>query len=417
VQVQEGDNVLLLLGSANHDGAMFGEPEAIDLQRDNSRQHLSFGHGIHFCLGASLARLEAQVVLEELTTRMPSLRLVPGQKFEYQANTTFRSPHAVLAEWDTAAPLVLPLEHCSLDDVELVGGKAASLGAMIAAGVPVPPGFAVTTEAFGEEMSAPVAKAIAAAYAALGDDVPVAVRSSATAEDSSEASFAGMQETYLWVVGEEEVLEHVRRCWDSLRSDRSLAYRHDRGFDDTDIRMGVVVQQMVDARAAGVAMTLNPSNGDRTVIAIESSFGLGESVVGGTVTPDSFLVDKVMLELVKTDISAKASELVRDPSGQGVLEKPVAAERCTQPSLTQDEVKAVAALAKRAEQHYGSPQDVEWAIDESGVVLLQSRPETVWSRKPDEAAKKPAYSFGMNSLVNTLVNPLASRRTDVDPDD
>jgi cytochrome P450 len=410
VQVEPGDNVLLLLGSANHDGAMFHDPEAIDLHRDNSRQHLSFGHGIHFCLGASLARLEAQVVLEELTTRMPSLRLVPGQKFDYTANTTFRAPHSVLAEWDV---FVLPLERCSLDDVELVGGKAASLGAMIAAGMPVPPGFAVTTQAFGNDAR----EAISEAYAALGDNVPVAVRSSATAEDSSEASFAGMQETYLWVVGEEEVLAHVQRCWDSLRSDRSLAYRHDRGFDDADIRMGVVVQQMVDARAAGVAMTLNPSSGDRSVIAIESSFGLGESVVGGTVTPDSFLVDKVMLEVVKTEISAKTVELVRDPTGRGVLEKRVAAERCTQPSLTSEEVKAVAALAKRAEQHYGAPQDVEWAIDDSGVVLLQSRPETVWSRKPAEAAKKPGYSFGMSSLVNTLVNPLASRRTDVDPDD
>jgi pyruvate, water dikinase len=213
------------------------------------------------------------------------------------------------------------------------------------------------------------------------------------------------------------VLEHLKRCWDSLRSDRSLAYRHDRGFDAVDIRMGVVVQKMVDARAAGVAMTLNPSNGDRSVIAIESSFGLGESVVGGTVTPDSFLVDKVMLEIVKSEISAKTLELVRDPSGRGVLELPVASDRCTQPSLTTDQVKAVAALAKRAEQHYGSPQDVEWAIDETGVVLLQSRPETVWSRKPPEAPSKPSYALGMSSLVNTLVNPLASRRTDVDPDD
>jgi len=417
VQLEPGDNVLLLLGSANHDGAMFDDPEAIDLHRENSRQHLSFGHGIHFCLGASLARLEAQVVLEELTTRMPSLRLAEGQRFDYSANTTFRAPRSVLAEWDVSQPLVLPLERCSPDDVELVGGKAASLGAMIAAGLPVPPGFAVTTNAFADELSAPVAKSIAAAYAALGDNVPVAVRSSATAEDSSEASFAGMQETYLWVVGEDDVLEHVKRCWDSLRSERSLAYRHDRGFDHTDIRMGVVVQRMVDSRAAGVAMTLNPSNGDRSVIAIESSFGLGESVVGGTVTPDSFLVDKVLLEVVKSDISSKTSELVRDPSGRGVMELPVASERCTEPSLSTEEVKAVAALAKRAEQHYGSPQDVEWAIDDTGVVLLQSRPETVWSRKPADGPSKPSYSLGMSSLVNTLVNPLASRRTDVDPDD
>lgn len=315
-------------------------------------------------------------------------------------------------------PLVFDLGHhhdrLPADVVDLVGGKAANLGALIQAGLPVPPGFAVTTHAFGDDLSEAVADAIRAAYAKLGDDVPVAVRSSATAEDSSDASFAGMQETYLWVVGEEEVLEHVKRCWDSLRSERALAYRHDRGFDSVDIRMGVVVQRMVNARAAGVAMTLNPSNGDRSTIAIESSFGLGESVVGGTVTPDSFLVDKVMLEPVKTEISAKTVELVPDPSGRGVLELPVGADRCTQPSLSTDEVRAVAALAKRAEQHHGCPQDVEWAIDDSGVVLLQSRPETVWSRKP----AAPSYSLGLGSLVQTLVNPLASRRTaDVDSHD
>ena len=190
---------------------LFSDPDAVDLRRDNARAHLSFGHGIHFCLGASLARLEVQIVLEELTRRLPSLRLAPGQTFDYSANTSFRAPSSVLAEWDT---LVVPLESCSQDDVELVGGKAASLGASIRAGFPVPAGFAVTTRA--TEMTAEVAGAIAAAYARLGDSVPVAVRSSAIAEDSADASFAGQQDTYLWVVGEDEVLEHVRRCWASI---------------------------------------------------------------------------------------------------------------------------------------------------------------------------------------------------------
>ncbi|MGZ4203049.1 MAG: cytochrome P450, partial [Thermoleophilaceae bacterium] len=411
VEVAEGDNVLLLLGSANHDGSVFADPEAIDLARENARNHLSFGHGIHFCLGASLARLEGQVVLEELTRRVPGLRLAPGQSFDYTANTTFRAPHRVLAEWEL--PLVIGLERCSSADVELVGGKAASLGEMIQAGLPVPPGFAVTTAAFDPDGGVPEQE-IRAAYRELcgdgGEPVPVAVRSSATAEDSAEASFAGMQDTYLWITGEDQVIEHVKRCWASLWSDRSQAYRHDRGFDRVNVRMGVAVQRMVRASSAGVAMTLNPVNGDRSKIAIESSFGLGETVVGGTVTPDSFLVDKVMLALVESKINSKDVELVPDPAGHGVHERTVEPERKSRPSLSSEEAVAVAALAKRAEQHYGSPQDVEWAIEDGSVVLLQSRPETVWSRKPAPEPQPSAYSLGLGSLVQTLVNPLASRR-------
>jgi hypothetical protein len=413
IDIPEGANVLLLLGSANRDDEVFPDPDSVDLQRENARAHLSFGHGIHFCLGASLARLEAQIVLQELTRRLPSLRLAEDQTFHYAPNTTFRAPHSVLAEWDT---WVVPLEACSQDHVELVGGKAASLGASIKAGFPVPPGFAVTTKA--TELSPEVAEAIATAYARLGDDVPVAVRSSAIAEDSADASFAGQQDTYLWVVGEDEVIEHVKRCWASIWSDRSIAYRQDRGIDDSRMRMGVVVQRMVNPRAAGVAMTLDPHNGDRSKIAIESSFGLGENVVGGTVTPDSFVVDKVMLETLKCELAVKSVELVPDPSGRGVVERRIEPARQAKPSLSPDEVKAVAALAKQAEKEYGCPQDVEWAIDETGVVLLQSRPETVWSRKTEpEPDAAPSYSHGMSSLVETLVNPLASRRTaDVDTD-
>jgi pyruvate,water dikinase len=164
-------------------------------------------------------------------------------------------------------------------------------------------------------------------------------------------------------------------------------------------------------------MTLNPINRDRSQIAIESSFGLGETVVGGTVTPDRFMVDKVMLEVLETKLSPKQVELVPAPAGRGVIERPIDPERQTRPSLAAEEATAVAALAKRAEQHFGCPQDVEWAIDGAvdppAVVLLQSRPETVWSRKPagDAWAARPSYMTGLGSIVNTLVNPLASRRT------
>ena len=342
VEIPAGGNVLLLLGSANHDDTVFADPACIDPRRENARSHLAFGHGIHFCLGASLARLEARVVLEELTARLPSMEL-EAQTFDYPANTTFRAPVSVHVRWP-----VLDLRD-SLE-VELVGGKAASLGTLLRAGFPVPGGFTVTADAPRALMRA--------AYAALGEDVPVAVRSSATTEDGADASCAGQHDTYLWVSGADAVVEHVARCRASLDTERALAYRHDRGLGEG--RMAVVVQRMFPARAAGVAMTLNPSNGDRSKIAVEAAPGVGEAVVSGTVTPDHFLVDKVMLDVVST----------RAADGDAV---PDAAPR-SRPSPQ---------LAKDAERHYGRPQDIEWAIDAEGrVVLLQSRPETAWSNKP-----------------------------------
>jgi cytochrome P450 len=449
VALQPGDKVLLVLGSANHDEAVFEDPEVIDLHRPNGRNHLAFGLGIHFCLGAPLARLEGQVVLEELARAFPDLRLVPDQEFAYPPNTTFRAPQEVWVQLgETPEPLVASFEDEEAG-VALVGGKAASLGSLTRAGFPVPRGFAVTTAAHREALRGAAADAIAAelegvdpqdvgaleatsarlralveatplpvavadairrAYRALGDDVPVAVRSSATAEDSADASFAGQQDTYLWVVGEDAVLEHVRRCWSSLLTARSIAYRLERGVAHADVEMGVAVQTMVAATAAGVAMTLNPANGDRSKVAIEASWGLGESVVSGTVTPDSVLVDKVMLEVLDTRVGSKETELVADPQAGRVTERAVEDERRARPALTVQQARQVATLAKRAEQHYGTPQDIEWAVGEDeGVVLLQSRPETVWSRRPPERPRTLKPSFGMDSLVSTLISPLAAR--------
>ena len=269
---------------------------------------------------------------------------------------------------------------------------------LIAAGFPVPDGFCVATPAYAQAAAAAglddvlatpgpdlgararaallgspvpgdVAAAVVAAYLDLGTDVPVAVRSSATAEDLPDASFAGEHDTFLWVVGEPAVLDAVRKCRESLNTDRAVAYRADHGIEHS--QMAVVVQRMVRADAAGVAMTLNPANGDRCVVAIESAFGLGETVVGGTVTPDRFLVDKVMLEVVETELADKHVELV--PGGEL---REVEPERRNAPSLTAEQVRAIAALAKRAEQHHGSPQDLEWAIEDGDVHLLQCRPIT-----------------------------------------
>lgn len=338
-----------------------------------------------------------------------------------------------------------------------VGGKNASLGEMLAAGLPVPPGFAVTVEAYQtlreheelrqgvarllgqldlgdatavEEVSSAirgqieqvplpedVAEAVRSAYDELcercsSEAVPVAVRSSATAEDLPDASFAGEHDTFLWVRGPDEVLRHLSRCWSSLFTARALAYRRQMGHDHDLVSMSVGVQKMVRPKASGVAFTLNPSDGDRSQVAVDAAWGFGEGIVSGEVTPDNFLVDKVLGQIVKRTISDKQYEY-RLTERDTVELTPVDPARRTVPSLTDEEVCAVARLARRAEKHYGCPQDVEWAIDGDppagdDVILLQARPETVWSRRP----RVPVAAAGKDltsSIVATLLSPLHGR--------
>jgi pyruvate,water dikinase len=337
-------------------------------------------------------------------------------------------------------------------DQPIVGGKCASLGAMTQAGLPVPPGFAVTTHAFADSMGrdhvGPVLRAqldrldvndlqalstaagrcrqmvldagpseaaeavIRAGYRQLCaqtgiDDVAVAVRSSATAEDQPDASFAGQQDTYLWIRGADEVVNHVVRCWASLFTDRAISYRHENGYPIADVAMSVAVQQMVLPKAAGVAFTLNPTNGDRSTIVIDSAFGLGESVVSGTVTPDNYMIDKVIFEITKRTVSAKELECCVE--GGRVVERPLAVDRSTSPSLTDDEIKAIAKLARQAEKHFGRPQDVEWAVTVNAdgvpsIHLLQSRPETVWSNKPRQVSQ--GVHTGVEGVVSNLLRPV-----------
>ncbi len=341
---------------------------------------------------------------------------------------------------------ILWFENYQPADAPVLGGKNTSLGAMLGAGLPVPPGFAVSADCYRKAladggisgqldalvaavdpkdpasvaaagqraraligalvMPAGLADAIRAAYAQLcsrcGDDVPVAVRSSATCEDQPDASFAGEHDTYLWVRGADEVAAHVLRCWASLFTDRGIAYRLERGYRRASVAMSVGVQQMVRPRAAGVAFTLNPLNGDRSQIAIDASWGFGEAVVSGEVTPDNFLVDKVMGTITRRTISAKTLEYRLADSG-AVVAAEVEASRQSVPCLTDDEILAVARLARRAEKHYRCPQDVEWALDGPDVLLLQSRPETVWSRRPRSTAACTADPI--TSMVQTLLRP------------
>ncbi len=329
----------------------------------------------------------------------------------------------------TGDPHILWLDHESAPDNPLLGGKFASLAEMTAAGFAVPPGFGVTTTAYRafmahagldgkaafvreavqrkaladiEDSRAPLVEAIGAApmpdeletairrnYALLEEKtgrpgVPVAVRSSGEAEDLADASFAGQYDTYLWVTGADAVLRHVRACWSSMFGDTALTYRA--GVDDAAGAGGdgicVGVQQMVEARAAGVMFTLDPLKGDRSKIVMEACWGLGEGVVKGDVTPSRFTVDKVTLEIVQREIVPQAEEYRFDAASGRVRLMPLASEQGQAACIEDAEALALAKLAKRIEGHRGAAQDIEWAIGTDGAVrVLQVRPETVWSQR------------------------------------
>lgn len=321
----------------------------------------------------------------------------------------------------------------TLADRPTVGGKGGSLGELTRAGIAVPAGFVVRTAAFEEfiatlEKSAPLRarvealaaddlagiervsaelmarvrqqplpamllRELAAAHAQLcGNEsrTPLAVRSSATTEDAADASFAGLQDTYLWVMGHEAVESQVRACWASLYSVPSIAYRRKHGLPESQVAMAVVVQRMVDARSAGVMFTRSPTTGDRSVIVIEGAWGLGSAVVSGEVTPDRFVLGKIAGEISTREIRDKHVRHV-PLLGGGTHEEPTPAELRETPCVSDDELQLLRQMARRIEKHYGCPQDIEWAIDSAGELrILQSRPETVWSAKdaaPVAAAK------------------------------
>ncbi|MFE7422090.1 PEP/pyruvate-binding domain-containing protein [Rhodococcus sp. NPDC057529] len=334
----------------------------------------------------------------------------------------------------------LDFESDQCRDVRATGGKAASLAEMVAAALPVAPGFAVTAAAYRtfldqgdlrtrlsaalgrldgtgdqakfddadreisalfESVSLPdeVAAAIRESYAALCastgvENVAVAVRSSATAEDSVGASFAGEFETWVDVAGADDVLAYVHKCYVSVYAGRVLSYLCEKDIDPGDIEMAVVVQKTVRARAAGVMFTLSPTSGDRSKIALEASWGLGLSVVGGEVTPDLFLVDKIGMTIVERTLGDKRIEYRRGDAPQ-----PVPDDRRELLCLHDDEILALAALGKKLEKLHGAPQDIEFAVDEElaaghNLLLLQCRPETVWS----SVRRTPAFDTSAGLL-------------------
>ncbi|NUR86609.1 MAG: phosphoenolpyruvate synthase, partial [Nonomuraea sp.] len=256
------------------------------------------------------------------------------------------------------------------NDLPRAGGKGANLGELIRMGLPVPDGFVITTGA-GGELTGPLRQAVADAYAALGSG-PVAVRSSATAEDLPGAAFAGQQDTYLNVVGEDQLMEAVQRCWSSLFTERAVAYRARLGIRDEDVDIAVVVQTMVEADMAGVMLTADPVSGERDRIVVDASPGLGEAVVGGRVTPDHYVLDR---EGKTRDFQAGRREvIIKGAAGGGTVEQ----DGSGQPPerLPESALRELAALGTRVAEHFGRPMDLEWAWSAQRVWLLQARPMT-----------------------------------------
>jgi pyruvate, water dikinase len=328
------------------------------------------------------------------------------------------------------------LDEVTKDCGDMVGKKCANLGEMTRAGFKVPHGFALSLEAYERFINesgvlaeiktflhsfradphdpASLGKWAEASEAVQGileskgmpDDMqreigvyyeelcrragmvgcPVATRSAGA------ASHPGQYETFLHVKGTSEVIRHIMKVWASTFNQRSLVARARGGFRLDYDPIGVAVLQMVNAKAAGVMFTLNPANGDRAKIMIDGNWGLGESVVSGSVTPDEWVIDKVVLEVIKRTISPKGLEYIVDSSGTVRVSR-ISPERQTAPCLTDDEVIELAKGGKRIEQHYGVPQDIEWVIDKDtsfpdNVFFVQTRPETIWSQKRAESKLK-----------------------------
>lgn len=336
-------------------------------------------------------------------------------------------------------------------DIAVAGGKGVGLGGLIQAGLPVPPGFVLNTAAYadfvaanqleagirelaalspqaapqdyedaskriralftGGTMPAVIATELGAAYGRLGNgDTAVAVRSSATAEDLASASFAGQQETYLNVRGTEALAAAVTDCWASLWTARAMAYRAREGIGPDGVRLAVVVQQMVEAEAAGVMFTANPANGRRDQTVISAAWGLGESVVSGTVTTDDVVVEAGTGWVLSRSTADK--EVMTVYADRGTREQPVPAARRRQPVLDNQAAAALAGYGTRIADHFGAPQDIEWARAGSEFFILQSRPITAL---PEPAADTPdawtvPYPKGMYfraSIVEQLPDPLS----------
>ncbi len=321
-------------------------------------------------------------------------------------------------------------EELKKDDVDIAGGKGANLGELTQAGIPVPPGFVITSATYQKfmdetgitqeimdildaldvnnnkelqesakeikkiitETSIPeeISNLIIEAYNALchrigKDNAFVAVRSSATAEDLPEASFAGQQDTYLNVKGPEDMIKYVRKCWASLFGARAIFYREENNFDHSKVYIAVVIQEMVDAEKAGVMFTVHPSTGEEKIL-IEGAWGLGEAVVSGTVTPDTYWVDKATGKILEQQISEKNTMFQKKSENGQTVQVPVPEDLKNKQVLDEKELAQLVEMGKRIQEHYQFPQDTEWAIENGKIFMLQSRPVTTLDMGTAEGA-------------------------------
>jgi phosphoenolpyruvate synthase/pyruvate phosphate dikinase len=337
------------------------------------------------------------------------------------------------------------LLQLSRAEEDTFGGKSAFLGELLSAGIPVPPGFALSVSAFRKFMAesglhervsdatgsltpgdidalgaashaiseamrfAPVPdlvrREVAERYEELAGisgvaDPPVAVRSSALGEDSQDATFAGQQESYLWVRGAEQVCDAVRDCWVSLYSTPAISYRARLGSTAHEAAMGVAVQLMVDAEVSGVMFTCNPVSGDPSMVAVNASWGLGLAVVGGEVTPDDYLLSKVTGEVVREHIHDKHVEYVPDPDGRGAVRVEVPSARREEACLDGEALRTLVDTARRIERYFGSHQDIEWAIARGRreLFVVQSRPVTAVAEPPNKPRPASALSMVMGTF-------------------
>ncbi len=314
-------------------------------------------------------------------------------------------------------PRIVGLAEVSESDLPLVGGKASKLGELVRRGLPIPPGFVITTELYQEFVdTTPLATEIPAAlkeidpadstsidrasqrirsafeatdfptgmreeivaayeaYVNQNDVIFSAVRSSATTEDLDDASFAGLQDTYLNVRGTDAVLRDIRRCWGSLFTPRVLVYRGRKGFDRATLRLAVLIMKMVNSSASGILFTRDPNTGENHMI-VEAGWGLGELIVGGEVTPDHYVVDGATLKVVHKQVSEQSVRLVRNPDG-GNQREPVPEADRSRPKLSDDALHRLVSLARLIESHYRRPMDIEWCLDGSTLYIVQARPLT-----------------------------------------
>ncbi|HYW89508.1 MAG TPA: PEP/pyruvate-binding domain-containing protein, partial [Chloroflexota bacterium] len=341
---------------------------------------------------------------------------------------------------------VVALEQAQ-PDIDSLGGKAASLARLTAAGLSVPRGFVVSTDAYrrfvaenalqprilqavsttstdpasldraattisqlfdGAAMPDDLAHEIDAAYAQLGD-VAVAVRSSATAEDLPELSFAGQQETYLNIRGAEELRRAVKRCWGSLWTARAIGYRNNARIAPDDVALAVAVQTLVEADAAGVMFTANPVSGARDEVVVNAAWGLGEAIVSGLVTPDTLVLDKSTGAIKHQDVASK--QVMTVGTTNGTAEQPVPAAQQTRPVLSASQAAELVRAGVRIEQLYGQPMDVEWAFHGGTLALLQARPITALPEPPAPPLEfrlpDPKGKYARSSVIELLPDPLS----------